>query len=157
MSRTSASVVVPGRISDAEGLWYDLDRWPAFVDGFSHVVDRDGEWPRSGRIVWHSRPQGRGRVIERVARYEARVGQTVEVEDEKLSGTQTVAFEAADDGTRVTLRLEYGIKDRNALTPFVDALFIRRAVRDSLQRTLDRFARERRGDEELLPTGTVAP
>jgi hypothetical protein len=46
----------------------------------------------------------------------------------------------------VTLSLEYSLKSRTPLTPVVDALFVRRAIRDSLGRTLARFAAERAGD-----------
>jgi hypothetical protein len=35
------------------------------------------------------------------------------------------------------------------MTPLTDVLFIRRALRDSLKRSLIRFARERRSDIEL--------
>jgi hypothetical protein len=153
VSRVKATAEVPGRISEAEALWYDLTRWPAFVDGFSHVKKVDPEWPESGSLTWDSTPHGRGRVRERVTRYELRVGQTVQLEDSQLSGEQTIAFEGVGAGetTRVTLSLDYSLKDARPLSPITDLLFIRRAVRESLQRTVDRFARERRGDAELLP------
>jgi uncharacterized membrane protein len=145
------SVEVPGRISEAEELWYDLRRWPAFVDGFSHVHKVDESWPRSGLLTWMSTPHGRGRVLERVIRHEQRVGQTVEVEDEKLRGEQTLAFEAQpEDRTRIVLIFDYSLKNPAPLSVVTDLLFIRRAVRESMQRTLARFARERRGDAELL-------
>ena len=142
---------VPGLASDAAELGYDPQRWPAWVDGFSHVVKLEGEWPDVGaRSVWESRPGGRGRVVERVTAYEARTGQTLEVEDEKLRGTQQVSFTPGPDGVEVALELEYELKVRNPFTPLSDALYIRRALRDSLKRTLLRFARERQGDIELL-------
>jgi hypothetical protein len=150
VGRVQTSVVVPGRIAEAEALWFDPERWPAFVEGFSHVVSRDEAWPQDGTIAWDSKPHGRGRVLERVTSFEARTGQTAEVEDGKLRGTQTVAFAAEGDDTRVTLSLDYRLKERNPLTPLVDALFVRRALGDSLRRTLDRFANERRGDLELM-------
>src|SRR5215207_9887266 len=151
MGRVSAAQPVPGLASEAEELWYDLHRWPAWVDGFGHVVKLEGEWPAVGaRTVWESRPGGRGRVVERVTAYEARVGQTLAVEDERLRGTQRVSFEPGPDGVEVALELEYELKQRNPLTPLTDALFIRRALRDSLKRTLLRFARERRGDLDPL-------
>ena len=150
MPRVRAAVTVPGLASEAEALWYDPQRWPAWIDGFGHVVKVEGEWPRAGaRAVWESKPGGRGRVVERVAAYEARSGQTLEVEDEKLRGTQRVSFEPGADGSEVALELDYEIKNANVLTPLTDALFIRRALRDSLKRSLNRFARERRGDIEL--------
>ena len=151
MSRVRAAQTVPGLASEAEELWYDPQRWPAWIDGFGHVVTLEGEWPAEGaRAVWNSRPGGRGRVVERVTAYEARAGQTLEVEDEKLRGTQRVAFTPGADGVEVALELEYELKGANAFTPLTDVLFIRRALRDSLRRSLRRFALERRGDIELL-------
>jgi|SRR4051794_4081892 hypothetical protein len=150
MPRVRVTQRVPGLASEAEALWYDPQRWPAFVDGFGHAVKLEGDWPAVGaRSVWDSKPGGRGRVVERVTAYETRSGQTVEVEDGKLTGTQRVAFKPDGDAVEVALELEYELKERNALTPFTDALFIRRALRDSLKRSLIRFARERRADMEL--------
>jgi hypothetical protein len=147
--RASATTIVPGRIADAEELWYDPHRWAAWVDGFGHVAKLEGDWPHEGsRLLWDSPPQGRGRVNERVIAYEPRTGQTLQVEDAKLSGTQTVAFEAAGDDVRITLTLEYELKQRGPLTPLLDPLFIRRALRDSLRRTLVRFGYERRAEAE---------
>ena len=146
-----------GRIAEAEALWYDTRRWPTFVDGFHHVAKVDPEWPAGGKIVWDSTPQGRGRVLERVVRYEARVGQTAEVEDEKITGTQTVSFAAATgDRVRVTLELDYRVKERRGpLFVVVDVLFIRPRQREALLRTLARFSRElaaERGGVGLAPT-----
>jgi hypothetical protein len=149
--RVRAAVNVPGLASEAEALWYDPKRWPAWVDGFGHLFKLEGEWPAAGaRAVWDSRPGGRGRVVERVAAYEARSGQTLAVEDEKMQGTQKVGFEPGPEGVAIALELEYEIKDANFFTPLTDALFIRRAMRESLQRSLIRFAQELRGDRELL-------
>ncbi|HEV3001304.1 MAG TPA: SRPBCC family protein [Solirubrobacteraceae bacterium] len=151
MASASARIEVDGQISEAERLWYDLDRWPSFVDGFGHVAKREGDWPKAGaRVVWESVPNGRGRVSERVTAYEVRVAQTVDVEDPRMTGTQTVSFAAAGDGRcSVTLELRYRLKQAGPLAPVVDALFVRRAVRDALRRTLSRFARELRADREL--------
>ena len=144
MRRVSATVTVPGRVVEAEELWYDPHRWAAWVDGFGHVAKLEGEWPQAGaRLLWDSRPQGRGRVLERVVAYEPRSGQELAVEDTKLLGTQVVAFEPDGNEVRVSLTLEYTLKDGN---PVVELLFVRRAVRDSLRRTLTRFANERRAD-----------
>jgi hypothetical protein len=149
--RVRATVEVPGLASEAEALWYDPQRWPAFIDGFGHLGKLEGEWPAVGaRAVWDSRPGGRGRVVERVTAYEARSGQTLGFEDEGTRGTQTVAFVPGPEGVEVALELEYEIKAANLFTPLTDALFIRRAMRESLQRSLNRFARELQGDRELL-------
>jgi hypothetical protein len=150
MPRVRAVEIVPGLASEAEAVWYDPQRWPAWVDGFGHLAKLEGDWPAVGaRALWDSKPGGRGRVIERVRAYEARVGQTLEVEDAKLRGSQRVAFSPSADAVQVTLELEYELKERNALTPLTDALFIRRALRDSLKRSLVRFARERRADIDM--------
>jgi len=150
MGKVSSSIVVPGRIATAEDLWYDLARWPAFVDGFAAVVQCDTPWPAAGgKLIWDSTPHGRGRIIERVTAHGAREGQTVEFEDERLEGTQRVSFAGEGEQTRVGLVLDYRLKDRNPLTPIVDLLFVRRAVGDALRRTLTRYARELQADLEL--------
>jgi hypothetical protein len=142
-----ATTTVPGRVVDAEELWYDPHRWAAWIDGFGHVAKLEGDWPHAGaRLLWDSRPQGRGRVSERVTEYEARAGQTLAVEDARLDGTQQVAFEPQGDEVLVNLTLEYTLKARSVITPLLDLVFIRRALRDSLQRTLERFGHERRAD-----------
>ena len=149
MGRATASVEVPGRASEAEALWYDPIRWAAFIDGFGHVVQLSEGWPAEGRLVWDSTPDGRGRVLETVTAYEPRAGQTLAVEDSRLRGTQRVEFRPGPETTKVTLSLEYELKETKPLTPLVDLLFVRRAVAASLRRTLARFARERRGDMEV--------
>jgi hypothetical protein len=147
MGRVKAQLQLPGvATSDAEELWYDTRRWPTFVDGLGHVFKVDEGWPRApGAVaVWDSKPGGRGRVLERVVSFEARVGQTVEVEDEKIHGRQTIAFQPNAEGTTVTIELDYAIKQDRGVLAVVDFLFVRRPMRDSLKRTLARFEREAR-------------
>ena len=147
MGHASASISVPGRAADAEALWYDPRRWASWVDGFGHVVELDDEWPQTGaRLLWDSTPGGRGRVQERVVAYESRTGQTVEVEDAGVSARRRVSFKPGPDEVEVTLSLEYEIKDRTPLTPVLDRVFVRRAMTDSLRRTLRRFATERKAE-----------
>ena len=38
MGRVGARIDVPGQASDAEALWYDLGRWPSFVDGCKYIA-----------------------------------------------------------------------------------------------------------------------
>jgi hypothetical protein len=149
MGRAKASLEVPGLASEAEALWYDPVRWPAWVDGFGHVVELSEGWPAQGRLVWNSPPEGRGRVLETVEAYEPRAGQTLAVEDSRLRGRQRVAFAPGPDAVTISLELDYELKERNALTWLVDALFVRREIAASLRRTLVRFSRERRADTEL--------
>jgi hypothetical protein len=149
MGKAQASIDVPGLASEAEALWYDPVRWAAWIDGFGHVATLSDDWPAAGSLVWDSTPEGRGRVLEKVRSYEPRAGQTLAVEDSRLRGTQRVAFTPGPDSVRVTLELEYELKQRSPVSWLVDALFVRREVAASLRRTLARFARERRGDMEL--------
>ena len=154
MGRAKASISVPGRAADAEALWYDPHRWQAWIDGFGHVVSLSDGWPNRGaELVWESPPGGRGHVTERVVAYEMRLGQTLEVEDATLTGTQKVAFEPGPEAVEITLSLEYRIKDRTALTPVVDLLFVRRAMTDALRRTVTRFANERKAEIQFGPGG----
>jgi hypothetical protein len=148
--RATASITVPGRAAEAEALWYDPHRWQSWVDGFGHVLSLSEDWPRRGaELVWQSPPGGRGRVTERVVAYEMRTGQTLEVEDATMSGRQSVKFEPGTDSVEVTLTLDYRIKDRTALTPVVDVLFVRRAMNDALRRTVTRFANERKAEMQF--------
>ena len=143
--RIDASIVVPGRPQEAEALWLDRSRWAAWIDGFGHVERIDDEWPRPGaRLRWTSVPRGRGLVEERVEAYEPARRLDVAVEDGQLRGLQRVAFEPLADEVRVVLALEYALKERTFL--LVDRLFVRRALQDSLRRTVTRFAHERRAE-----------
>ena len=135
MPEVSASAAVELPPERAEALWTDLRRWPSFVDGFGRVLEVDPEWPQpNAKLVWESKPNGRGRVTERVRdRHTGRIASAVY--DAQLTGVQT--FVAAQG--RVELVLEYELTKGNRLT---DVLFIRRLLRQSLERTLTRFAIE---------------
>lgn len=150
MSTVSAKLTVPFATHATETLWYDTDRWAGFVDGFNRIKAVEGDWPRSGStLVWETKPGGRGTVTESVTRYEARTMCVSTVEDDHLTGTQTVRFTPSADGTMVGLKLEYRISKRSPFTPVVDLLFVRAQQRQSLQRTLHRFALELR--DEINP------
>src|SRR6266852_5062958 len=134
MGRARAAIEVAGIVEDAEALWYDLQRWPTFVDGFARVVRAEG-WPDAGgTLVWDSTPAGRGRVVEHVTAHVAGEGQTAEVEDPRVAGT---------------LSLDYKLKQGGPLRALADVFFIGRAMRGSLRRTLVRFARELEAAPEL--------
>jgi hypothetical protein len=149
VGRAAATIAVPGRVSAAEALWYDHGRWATFIDGLAHVDKVEGDWPRTGaRLLWVSHPGGRGRVVEQVTAYEARVGQTVSVEDEHTHATQRVAFAPGEDSTTVRLELEYRLKQSRPFMPVVDLFFIRRQQREGLQRTLRRFRTELVADSD---------
>lgn len=147
MGRARAALELPVTAAAVESLWADPARWPAFVDGCERVVELDPAWPAPGaRLMWASHPGGRGRVTEKVLRHEPGVELVVEQEDDQLSGVQRLAFApvAANGGARVgvALELEYALLSRGPFMVLADPLFVRRALRDSLRRTLARLGRE---------------
>jgi polyketide cyclase/dehydrase/lipid transport protein len=140
MPRVSATIELPGRVYEAETCWYDLERWPQWVDGLARVIEVRGDWPGPGsEVVWESHPAGRGIVRERVSEYEPRAGQTSEVDDDSISARQSVTFQPRDEGVRLELALDYTLKRRSPLGWLVDLVFIRRLMGASLGRTLERF------------------
>ena len=124
-------------------LWTDVDRWPSFVEGFARPVDRSPEWPHEGaRLVWESTPAGRGRVTEKVMEAEGPDRFVTQVFEERLHGVQTFRVVESEGGSRAELALEYELTKYGPLSAVADVIFIRRAIRDSLRRTLSRFAVE---------------
>jgi hypothetical protein len=140
MRKVSASTVVKGRAVEAEQLWYDKTRWASWVDGFGHVQALSDGWPLSGSTLeWVSRAGGSGLNRERVTRYEPRLGQTLEIENERFTGERRVIFEPGLEETRITL--EVTLEPKYALPP-LERLMLRRRTAESLQRTLRRFSVE---------------
>ena len=123
-------------------LWTDVARWPSFVEGFARVVELDPEWPAQGsRAIWESVPAGRGRVTEKVADDAPGRFATMVFED-RLAGRQTFRAIESEGGARVELALDYTLTKYGPLGAVADVIFIRRALRDSLRRTITRFAVE---------------
>lgn len=148
MARARAARLVSAGAARAYDAWVDPARWAAFVDGFREVERLDPNWPDPGaEVAWRSVPDGRGTVHERVE--VARRGECFEtaVSDPSLTGSQTVSLEPAPaEGSRertlVTVTLDYRLAQGGPLRALTDVLFIRRALGDSLSRTLARFAAE---------------
>jgi hypothetical protein len=123
---------------EAQALWEDTGRWASFIEGFARVIERTPEWPaEGGKVVWETGPSGRGRVTEKVVERSPGLLRAQVFED-RLIGEQAVRFAEG----RVGMQLEYELTRRGPLSGVTDVLFIRRAVRDSLRRTLRRFAVE---------------
>jgi hypothetical protein len=130
-------------------LWTDVSRWPSFVEGFARVIELDPGWPQEGsRAIWESVPAGRGRVTEKVTEGHSGQFATVVFED-RLSGRQTFRASESDGGAWVELSLEYTLTSYGPLGPVADVIFIRRALRDSLRRTIARFAVEAQDEAGL--------
>ena len=136
----------------ALAMWADVRRWPTFVDGFGQLLAVDTEWPEPGsEVEWRSGPRGRGAVTERVERHEPGRLLATRVREAQLEGLQTIEFgEAEQGGTLAELTLEYELTDlRGPLAKVVDVVFVRRAQRDALRRTLARFAVEAEEEASL--------
>jgi hypothetical protein len=149
MGRARAALELSGTAEQVEALWADPARWGAFVDGFERIVELDPAWPAPGaRLVWASHPGGRGRVVEKVLRHEPGLELLIEQDDDTLNGVQRLAFAPLEDPARprvgVALELEYRLLRRGPFMLLADPLFVRRALRDSLRRTLERAGRELR-------------
>ena len=144
MGRTRGVRTVELSPQEAFELWTDVSRWPTFVEGFARVDRIDPAWPERGAtIVWRSLPTGRGVVTENVVVHEPSARFATTVFEERLSGTQTLEFTAAEDGrTEVAMELDYELAKGGPLRPLMDLFFIRRAQSDAIFRTLRRFATE---------------
>jgi hypothetical protein len=127
---------------EALALWADVERWPSFVEGFARRLELSPDWPaRGARVVWESKPGGRGRVTETVTENEPDRFSTQVFED-ALIGTQTLRAVPATGGAEIQLTLDYQLAKYGPLAGVADAIFIRRALRDALRRTLFRFGIE---------------
>jgi polyketide cyclase/dehydrase/lipid transport protein len=150
MARTAhAAALVSLAPEAALKLWTDVRRWPTFVEGFAHAVEVSDDWPAEGsKLVWQSIPGGRGRVTEQVVlsgpgRFATRVY------EEALRGEQAVRTAEDAEGTRIELTLDYELSKYGPLQALADFLFIRRALRDALRRTLRRFVVEAEEEQGL--------
>jgi hypothetical protein len=143
----AVTVLAPRQALD---LWLDTSRWPTFVDGFGALERRHERWPEPGAtVVWQSKPGGRGTVTEKVAELEPPGRVAIDVLDGQLSGRQTVTFEDDEGGSRILVELDYRLTEGGPLRAVADVIFIRRALRDSIRRTLQRFAVEAAEDAAL--------
>lgn len=140
MATVEAAVEVPVPLAEVWDLFFDRDRWPAWVDGFAAVVRADGYPEAGGELVWRSTAAGRGQVRERVLEHEPRSLHRIEYEDPESGGRLETTFEMlpADDGrlTKVSQRLTYRLEGGGLLAPITDFLFIRTQMRRSLERSL---------------------
>jgi Polyketide cyclase / dehydrase and lipid transport len=139
-ARAGATLPLPP--GHALALWSDVERWPSFVEGYARRLELSPDWPDKGaRVVWESVPDGRGRVTETVVENSADRFAT-QVYEEALMGTQMLRVAPSGEGSEIELTLEYRLAKYGPLAGVADAIFIRRALRDALRRTLFRFAIE---------------
>jgi Polyketide cyclase / dehydrase and lipid transport len=145
MTVVHSSRDIPASPGEAWWLLGAVDRWETYVEGFAALVRSEGQWPAAGALVeWDSTPRGRGRVSERVVSCRAQSELVIELAEQRLSATKRVLVGPVDDGVRVSFELDYRLNGPAWQRLIVDPLFVRRALRDSLERELDGFAAELR-------------
>jgi hypothetical protein len=121
-------------------LWTDVSRWPSFVEGFARTLELDPAWPAEGsRVIWESIPAGRGQVTEKVVEPPSGERFATLVFEDRMAGRQVLRTAEVTGGARVELSLEYTLTRYGPFGALADLLFIRRALRDSLRRTMARF------------------
>lgn len=149
MAEVTAAAEVALGPEAATALWRDPRRWSAFVEGFQRVEEQAPDWPAEGaKVIWVSGEGGRGRVTEKVRANAPTEFRTL-VFEERLAGAQSFVAAEHADGSRVELTLEYELTSQSPLKGVTDLLFIRRALRDALGRTLRRFAVEAQDEAGL--------
>lgn len=143
MGDVRGAIDVRATPQEAEALWLDTQRWPSFLDGFGRLTKRSADWPAQGsRASWGTGPAGRGLVLYVVQEREPGKSLILSEEDERTTGEQRTTFEAFPEGCRMTVELTYAVKPGKGVPKVIDFLFVRRAMRESLRRTLIRFAAE---------------
>ncbi len=137
-------------------MWRDPRRWAGIRGGLPASGGAEPGLARGGREgrlgVRPRRPRAGDREGQDRRPHGVRARSSIE---ERLVGTQT--FRAAEDGegSRVELTLEYELTSESPLKQVTDLLFIRRALRDALGRTLRRFAVE--AEDEAGLRSSVRP
>ena len=138
MATVSASATIPRALPEVWSLYFDAERWAAWVDQFAAVVRLDPTYPASGaELVWRSGRAGRGEVRERVLEHEPRVRHRIEFADPASGGQLTSVFEAAEGGTAVTLTMAYDLVSEGLFAKLSDLLFVRAQMKSSLARSLE--------------------
>ncbi|MFL5870601.1 MAG: SRPBCC family protein [Solirubrobacterales bacterium] len=142
MSRTTESELVDASLKEVWDLYFDPDRWRAWVDGFAAVDRSDGYPEVGGTLVWRSNPAGRGTVNERVLEHSPRTRHRIEWSDPESSGELLSEFAVEGESVRVRLTVDYRLPRRGPFAWLTDRLFVRGQVQGSLRRTLLRFKTE---------------
>jgi uncharacterized protein YndB with AHSA1/START domain len=141
MATVEASVEIAAPLADVWSLYFDRERWPAWVDGFASLASASEGYPEGGgELRWRSTPAGRGEVSERVLAHQPRSLHRIAFEDPATTGELETRFEMQPAGegrvTRVAQSLSYRLRGGGPLAPLTDLLFIRSQQRRSLQRSL---------------------
>ena len=146
MSEVSAEISIDADLKEVWDVFFDVHRWPSWVDGFDSVLNEVGYPEAGGNLRWRSIPAGRGEVSERVLAHEPRRLHKIAFSDPESSGELATTFEIA--GKRVIVRrtMSYEINRGGTFTWLADVFFVRRQVTVALQRELSGLKREAESD-----------
>lgn len=145
MRSVAENVLIGGTLADVWDAYFDRDRWPLWVDGFARAETFGEDYPATGAtLVWQSLPQGRGRVSERVLDHQPRRLHRIQYADDYSEGELETTFALEGEEVRVGQELTYELNERRAFTGLTDFLFIRREMKRSLARSLQRLRNELR-------------
>jgi hypothetical protein len=151
MAQVAESVHVAASLAETWDHYFFERGWSLWVDGF-HAVERAEGYPGAGgSLRWRSTPAGRGTVTEHVLEHEPRRLHRIAFGDPSTTGELATAFEIDGDGTKVTQKLDYKLRDTGAFAWLTDRFFVRSQMRRSLSRSLERFKHE---VEEIFPTAS---
>ena len=142
MGVATESVRIKATLAETWDFYFDLGSWSSWVEGFDRVESSDDYPDKGGRLVWRSRPAGRGRVAERVIEHQPRRRHRIAYEDPESDGELVTTFGIDGDEVEVTQEWKYRMKEGGVLAPITDRLFVRRQISGSLARTLNRLKLE---------------
>ncbi len=145
MSEVSESVEVAASLAETWELYFDPQRWPAWVDGFGAVVANNGYPLEGADLRWRSTAAGRGDVSERVLQHEPRRVHRIDFADPRTEGELLTGFRMQGEGTIVEQKLTYKLTSGGAFGWVSDKLFIRSQQRGSMRRSLLALKREVEG------------
>ena len=68
MGKVAEELLIPASLAEVWDLYFEPQRWRAWVDEFHAVESISDDFPEvGGKLVWRSGPAGRGQVVETVS------------------------------------------------------------------------------------------
>jgi uncharacterized protein YndB with AHSA1/START domain len=146
MATVSATITVDRPPEAVWELYFDPQRWAAWVDQFSSLVSLGPAYPSAGaQLVWRSGTAGRGEVREQVLEHDPPRRHRIEFSDPASRGELTTTFAGDGDSTSVTLEMAYELASTGVFARVSDLLFVRSQMKSSLARSLEGLRAEASG------------
>jgi hypothetical protein len=149
VGKASEEIEIEASLAEVWDLYFEPKTWQSWVDEFRGVDKNEGYPEVGGHLIWHSGPNGRGKVSEDVLEHEPRRLHRIHFTDPESEGELTTTFEIKGEGVKVKLDLVYGLFSPGVLGPLTDRFFIRPQQQISLRRTLERLKAEAESEEDL--------